>query len=222
MNSQPLPNDRVDFLGTFAVAKVLGVSVGTVQALVERGDLQCWKTQGGHRRISRESVQNYQRRFEKHPGNQPQTSTLRVLIVDDDPVFLTAIKETTDKWDLNVKCVLLSSAIEALMCISELQPHVLFSDLRMPGVDGFEFLRKLRSTPQYDAMHLVAMTSMSQAEIAERGGLPSKVTLLKKPLDMRWLHGFVSALVSEIDLQTSSQSLSAQQTTAYYENRVIL
>ena len=205
MNSQPLSDPGSDFLGTFAVAKVLGVSVGTVQALVERGDLQGWKTHGGHRRISRESVQTYQRRFESHSGKHIQSNTLRVLVVDDDPVFLSAIKETTARWELNVEFVLLSSAIEALMCINELQPHVLFSDLRMPGVDGFEFLKKLRSTPQYDAMHLVAVTSMTPAEIAEHGGLPPRVMLLKKPLDMRWLSGFVAALLAEKDLQVPEQ-----------------
>lgn len=206
MNSQPLPDHSDDFLGTFAVAKVLGVSVGTVQALVERGDLRGWKTHGGHRRIARESVQNYQRRFESLPGKQAPISTLRVLVVDDDPVFLSVIKETTAKWNLNAEFVLLSSAIEALLCISELQPHVLFSDLRMPGVDGFEFLKKLRSSPHCDAMHLVALTSMSEAEIDERGGLPPKVMLLQKPLDMRWLHGFVSALVAERDLRAPERA----------------
>lgn len=31
---------------------MLGLSVGTVQSLVERGELEAWKTQGGHRRIA--------------------------------------------------------------------------------------------------------------------------------------------------------------------------
>ena len=206
MNSQPLPDHSNDFLGTFAVAKALGVSVGTVQALVERGDLQGWKTLGGHRRIARESVQNYQRKFKFQPGKQVQTNTLRVLVVDDDPVFLSLIKETTAKWELNADYVLLTSAIEALLCIDKLHPHVLFSDLRMPGVDGFAFLKKLRSTPQYNAMHIVAVSSLNQADIDERGGLPPKVMQIKKPLDMRWFHGFVSALVAEKDLQAPEQA----------------
>lgn len=93
MDSSSSQGNNSDFLGTFAVAKVLGVSVGTVQALVERGDLQGWKTKGGHRRISRESVITYQRKCDLNAGKQGQHRMLRVLVVDDDPVFLSAIKE---------------------------------------------------------------------------------------------------------------------------------
>ncbi|MBS4049565.1 MAG: excisionase family DNA-binding protein, partial [Alphaproteobacteria bacterium] len=45
-----------EYCGTFYAAKVLGMSVGTVQALVQRGELKAWRTQGGHRRISLESI----------------------------------------------------------------------------------------------------------------------------------------------------------------------
>lgn len=44
-------------LSTRQVAHMLGVTVRTVQLMVDRGDLQAWKTPGGHRRISPDSVQ---------------------------------------------------------------------------------------------------------------------------------------------------------------------
>jgi excisionase family DNA binding protein len=206
MNSPAHTDKSADYLGTFTVAKMLGVSVGTVQALVERGDLQAWKTQGGHRRVSLQSVKAYQQKFEASPVTTAPDAALRVMVVDDDPVFLAVVKETTAKWGLGVECVLLSSAIEALLRIAELHPHVLFTDLSMPGVDGFEFLKRLRATPQYDHTHLVAVTGMSPQDIAAHGGLPPHVTLLQKPLDMRWLHGFVSALAAEKRMQAVAKA----------------
>jgi excisionase family DNA binding protein len=53
-----------DVCGTFYASKVLGVSVAKVQALVERGELEAWRTKGGHRRISMQSVKAYL----SHPG----------------------------------------------------------------------------------------------------------------------------------------------------------
>ena len=40
------------FCGTTEAARILGLSVGTVQSLVERQELMAWKTRGGHRRIA--------------------------------------------------------------------------------------------------------------------------------------------------------------------------
>ena len=90
--AQSLPVD--DYCGTTYAAKLLGLSVGTVQSLVERNELHAWKTQGGHRRISMPSIREYQR---KH--NMPQTNDeadqpqLKVLAVDDDPVVLEMLRQ---------------------------------------------------------------------------------------------------------------------------------
>lgn len=46
------------FCGTSYASKVLGISIGTVQGLVERNELRAWRTNGGHRRISLKSIQS--------------------------------------------------------------------------------------------------------------------------------------------------------------------
>ena len=86
-----LPVD--DYCGTTYAAKLLGLSVGTVQSLVERNELHAWKTQGGHRRISMPSIREYQRKHNmpltSDEANQPQ---LKVLAVDDDPIVLEMLR----------------------------------------------------------------------------------------------------------------------------------
>lgn len=196
MNSPAQDDKRAEVCGTFHAAKLLGMSVGTVQSLVEKGELQAWKTKGGHRRITLDSIRRYQRQHGLTSVHVPSDEWIRLLVVDDDPVFLSLVEDAVEQWNLGVKCVALSSAIEALMSINTLRPHVLLSDLRMPEVDGFDFIIKLRANPQFDGLHIIAVSSMSPAEIAERGGLPRNVVLVPKPLDMKWLHGFISALWS--------------------------
>lgn len=194
MNSSALDDSTTGVCGTFHAAKLLGMSVGTVQSLVEKGELQAWKTKGGHRRISLDSIRKYQRENGLTAIQTPSGDLIRMLVVDDDPVFLTLIEDVTTSWNLGVKCVAISSAIEALMNINTLRPHVLLTDLRMPEVDGFDFIIKLRSNPQFDLLHVIAVTAMTEDEINKRGGLPRNVILMRKPLDMQWLHGFMSAL----------------------------
>ena len=48
-----------DHYTTLEVAKMLGMAVRSVQLMVDRNELEAWKTPGGHRRISRASVERW-------------------------------------------------------------------------------------------------------------------------------------------------------------------
>ncbi len=190
-----MDSNQDDFCGTFYAAKTLGLSVGTVQALVEKNELQAWKTQGGHRRISMQSIREYQR---LHGISEVpmKASHLKVLVVDDDDATLEVFREKINRWNFPVDCTTMSSAMEAMIDITSIKPDVLVTDLKMPGVDGFELLRTLRANPAFSSMVLLAMTGLSEEEIAKKGGLPSLTYTVQKPIDMKWLHGFLTALVA--------------------------
>ncbi|MBS3997551.1 MAG: response regulator [Hydrogenophaga sp.] len=191
------PSTEDDYCGTFYAARLLGLSVGTVQSLVERNELSAWKTQGGHRRISMQSVLAYQKRHAiRPPADAAATGRLKLLVVDDDAAMLAVVQAYLAKWRLPVDCTVMTSAMEALIDMSSLKPDVLVSDLVMPGVDGFELLRTLRANALFADTVFVALTALEGAEVARRGGLPPKTVLAHKPIDQSWLHGFLSAQVA--------------------------
>ena len=189
-----------DVCGTLYASKLLGLSVGTVQTLVEKGELKAWKTKGGHRRIFLESLKEFQQVNGLKITAHKKAPSLRILVVDDDPVFLTLVKQAFGAWDLNVECIRMSSAIEALMSIRTLQPKLLLTDLCMPNIDGFEFVRQLRSDEQLAHVHIVAVTAMKKAQLTQEGALPPGVLPMEKPLDMQWLRGYVAALTGSAAL----------------------
>ena len=59
MAQDPQDSAEPAHYSTLEVARLLGMAVRSVQMMVDRGELQAWKTPGGHRRISRESVQRW-------------------------------------------------------------------------------------------------------------------------------------------------------------------
>ena len=142
-----------------------------------------------------QSIREYQRQHGLKEVAE-KTRYLKVLVVEDDVAMLEVFKSAVDGWTLPVDCSLMSSAMEALIDINTIRPDLLITDLNMPGVDGFELLRTLRANPSFSSLVLVAMTGLSLAEIAERGGLPEQVVTIQKPVDMRWLQGFIAALVA--------------------------
>jgi excisionase family DNA binding protein len=185
------------YCGSSYAAKVLGVSVGTVHGLVKSNELKAWKTQGGHRRISLQSIQEYQRRHNLATSSTGSSEhRLRVMVVEDDNRTRLMLQANIDKWDLPIDAVMYTSAVEALLDMPRWLPDVLLTDLRMPHVDGFEFLKILSEHAMFSSLTIVAITGMSAKDIQTKGGLPDGVQLLQKPIDLEWLRGFFDALLS--------------------------
>jgi len=186
-----------DYCGTTYAAKLLGLSVGTVQSLVERNELHAWKTQGGHRRISMPSIRDYQRKHNMPlPSDEPQSPQLTVLAVDDDPLVLEMLRHFALNCQFPVDLTTMSSGLEALIDIVSINPNVLIVDLNMPDVDGFEVLRKLRSNVQFDKMSCLAVSALTPEEVEASGGLPEGVVFMPKPLKTQWLNGFMVAILA--------------------------
>lgn len=187
-----------DYCGTSYAAKLMGLSVATVQSLVEKGEIDAWKTLGGHRRIALASINAYLAR------NSPQLtradtdpkSRLRVLIVEDDENTRELYRCQLEEWDLAVDCTFMPSAIEALMDIASMRPDLLITDLSMPGVDGIEMLKALKRNQTLADMQIIVISGLSPDAVASRGGLPPQALLLPKPVNFDWLQGYLTALVT--------------------------
>ena len=187
-----------DYCGTSYAAKLLGLSVATVQSLVEKGEIEAWKTLGGHRRIALQSINAYLAKY------SPQLSRvdtdpkhrLRVLMVEDDENTRELYRCQFEEWDLPVDCTWMPSALEALMDIASMRPDLLITDLSMPGVDGIEMLRALKRNQQLADMQIIVVSGLSAEAVEARGGLPLQAHLLQKPTNFDWLHGYLTALVT--------------------------
>ena len=187
-----------DYCGTSYAAKLLGLSVATVQSLVEKGEIEAWKTLGGHRRIALKSINTY---LAKHSPQISRIDTdpkhrLRVLMVEDDEATRELYRYQFEDWDLPVDCTWMPSALEAMMDIASMRPDLLITDLSMPGVDGIEMLKALKRNLQLADMQIVVISGLPPEAVAERGGLPPHAHLLQKPVNFDWLHGYLTALLT--------------------------
>jgi excisionase family DNA binding protein len=180
-----------DYLSTREAASVLGLSLGTVQKMVETGALQAWKTEGGHRRIVAASVREML--AQRQRGGAASTM-LDVLVAEDNLTFQTLYKSAFELWDFPIKLRLVDNGFDGLLQVGSRKPDVLITDLMMPGMDGFDMIRRLRGNKDYASMVIVVVSSMEAEEIAAQGGLPNDIMVYKKPIPLVEIKGYLRAI----------------------------
>ena len=89
-------------------------------------------------------------------------SGVRVLVVDDEPDTCRVIKSALSQYRADV--VTAGSAAEALPLIEASAPDILISDIGMPEVDGYEFLKRIRSLPGGREIPAIALTAFARPE----------------------------------------------------------
>jgi excisionase family DNA binding protein len=180
---------------TREAADRLGVSLRTVQLWSEAGLLRAWKTPGGHRRILTTSINELLQRRTAVTARRPSGGSYQVLIVEDEPDFRQLFELHLRSWELPIQLQSVPSGFDALLQIGASRPDLLITDLRMPGIDGFEMLRALRTSGAISELEIIVVTALTEHTISERGGLPPGVTVLFKPLRFAELKSRLGHLV---------------------------
>ncbi len=206
MSREPQPLDDTalndfsseDYCGIHYAAQLLDVSTSAVESLVEKGSIQAWKTQGGHLRLLLPTVNAYlhQTNPQRALVDADLHSRLSVLVVEDDEDARELYKMQFEDWSLALDCSFVPSALDALADISIMRPHLLITDMNMPGVDGMEMLRAIKRNPQLQAMQVLVISGLPKEAVEKRGGLPPHSIYLEKPINFDWLRAYMTDLLA--------------------------
>ncbi|MCA9402167.1 MAG: response regulator [Candidatus Omnitrophica bacterium] len=129
------------------------------------------------------------------------TKLHRVLIVDDDKEMVNAITRLlalTDNFEIRTAC----DGFMAMMRFKEWQPDVIIMDIRMPGLDGYELCRRIRTEEVGKGVKIFAISGMISD--VEAGKLPGIGVdqFLAKPFDNSEL---LDKLYTLVNLPTDSR-----------------
>ena len=73
-----------------------------------------------------------------------QDKKYRVILVDDEPVILRSLKVAVPWEQMNLEIVgEARNGEKALQLVRELSPHMIISDIRMPGIDGITLMKEV-------------------------------------------------------------------------------
>ncbi len=117
---------------------------------------------------------------------------MNVLVVDDSEDTTEMVRHLLQIGGANVIAV--TSGFEALRVARENHFDAVLSDISMPGMDGFEFLSKLRALPGYEHLPVVALTGFGRPEDVQRAQAEGFLAHLTKPFDIQTLSGLLQKL----------------------------
>ena len=120
---------------------------------------------------------------------------MRILAVDDDPVFREILESYMDRLGYPDVTYAMSGP-EALKSIQAApQPFDCFlCDIEMPGMNGIELVRNIRSTESGKRAPVVMITSMGDRDSVDGAFQAGAIDYLSKPLDINQLRGRLSAV----------------------------
>jgi CheY-like chemotaxis protein len=114
-------------------------------------------------------------------AHQVNLNGLRVLVVDDEPDTLDLLRRVLG--DSQAQVAAAPSVEAALATLGAFNPHVLISDVSMPGRDGYELIRAVRSTTSPEHLPAAALTAYSRPEDAARAREAGFQMHLSKPVE---------------------------------------
>jgi two-component system, cell cycle response regulator DivK len=112
-------------------------------------------------------------------------SLARILVVEDNPLNLKLVRDVLTVSGYEV--VAAPTGEEGVSLAATCDPDLVLMDIQLPGMDGYEALRLLRSNPRLDRVPVVAVTAFAMREDRERTAQEGFDGYLGKPLSVRAL-----------------------------------
>ncbi|MEB3225862.1 MAG: response regulator transcription factor [Synechococcus sp.] len=137
----------------------------------------------------------------------------RILVVDDDPILQKILESLLQQAGYSVKTAL--SGEQGLSIWSEFQPDLIISDVRMPGIDGFELCRQIRSEPSGQLIPFLFLSSQTNLDNRLEGHFSGADDYVTKPFEMPELLAKIERQLTRSEqIQQEIQRLTKQAAMA--------
>jgi excisionase family DNA binding protein len=193
--------ETAEFLTSSQAAKRLGLSMATIQKLVDNNILQAWKTFGGHRRISLTSVLNYQsaNNFSEAP-RIPTDRRAKVMMVIDAPELTNRLKKDVAQWQLPLQISFLESLTEALLELLNEKHDLLviqMTESRKQQEKALDILQKFVGSRHTVGHTLILTAEEDLLPLAKSSNNTVSIQVLNKDLSPVWLSAYLSGFVAQ-------------------------
>lgn len=118
-------------------------------------------------------------------AQQHDYSAFNVLAVDDVPLNLILVQKMLSRFNFKIRTA--ANGQLALDAVAEQKPDLILLDLMMPGIDGFEVIRRLRENPDTADIRIVILSALNSNEDVVKGFNMGADDFIMKPIIMEKL-----------------------------------
>jgi len=177
---------------TFTIAEMLNVDPGSVANWIDHKMLKAYRTPGGHRRVSKLDLVQFLRDHEMPVPVELDTQPVRILIVDDESEVTKKIAGAIKQAHPEYEVYEAHDGFRAGSLVAKVKPDLVLLDLRMPGMDGYEVCRFIKTQEDTRHIEILAMTAYPSDQGDESIRSLGARKCLVKPLQ-------IDALIKEIE-----------------------
>jgi CheY-like chemotaxis protein len=123
-----------------------------------------------------------------------------VLAVDDIPLNLLLVQKMLARYNFKMRTA--ANGQQALDAVSAEKPDLILLDLMMPGIDGFEVIRRLKNNPDTADIRIVILSALNSNEDVVKGFNLGADDFIMKPIIMEKL---LSCLVTQLQVVASKR-----------------
>ena len=131
-------------------------------------------------------------------------SKYNVLAVDDIPLNLLLVQKMLSKFNFQFRTA--ANGQQALDAVAAQKPDLILLDLMMPGIDGFEVIRRLRANPETADIQIVILSALTSNEDIIKGFDVGANDFIMKPIIMEKL---LTCVVTHLQLAEAKKTQQA-------------
>jgi CheY-like chemotaxis protein len=112
------------------------------------------------------------------------TMAKKLLIVDDEPHIRLLLEQTLEELeDHDVEILTATNGLEALETIRSEKPNLVFLDVMMPKMNGYEVCQQIKGDPTLSDVYIIMLTAKGQDFDRDRGKDVGADIYMTKPFD---------------------------------------
>jgi CheY-like chemotaxis protein len=119
----------------------------------------------------------------------------RILVVDDDPRLLHVVSMylTIEGYDVDAEL----DGAEGLRSLESARPDLVILDIMMPGIDGLEVCRRIKTDPRTRSIPVLMFTALSGDDDVESGRAAGADRFINKPFSLVGLATVIRSYLAE-------------------------
>ncbi|MGD0210113.1 MAG: sigma-54 dependent transcriptional regulator, partial [Desulfomonilia bacterium] len=132
----------------------------------------------------------------------------KILLVDDEEVFLEQLKDALEQSSLNLQIDTASDGIEALKKIEADRHDIVITDVKMPKMDGYSLLKEIQN--RYPSTYVVIITAFGSISGAVEAMKYGAYDFLEKPFNMDTLEISLTKILRQHEILKENIELKGQ------------